>query len=166
MTVDVMTGVEILGACERGVQQMSMWLKSCSGPFRAVIGDLEQALQEGCSNPPGVGWEMPTVQSRMPCSFSAAGIEACTRTPRWRHLLLSPLPSGSTPRRGSRVREHQQRRVGQTGDMALGFDLFPGLSIDSCLFESFAYFPQWIFHVSFSYFKADHLYILNINPWE
>lgn len=67
-------------------------------------GDLEQALQEGCSNAPGVGGDRcPQFQTGMPCSFSAAGIETCTRTPRQRHLLLSPMPGGSTPRRDSRV---------------------------------------------------------------
>lgn len=139
-----MTGVKILGACERGVQQMSMWLKSCTGPFQAVSGVLEQVLQEGCSNPPGVGWDRcPQFQTGMPCSFSAADIETCTRSPRRRHLLLSPLPNGSTPRRDSKVRGASAEEVGQTGDMALGSDLFPGLSVDSCLFGSFAhYFPN------------------------
>lgn len=104
MTVDIMTGVKILGACERGVQQMSMWLKSCTGPFPAVSGDLEQALQEDCSNPPGVGWDRcPQLQTGMPCSFSAADIETCTRTSRERPLLVSPLPGRSTPRRDCRV---------------------------------------------------------------
>lgn len=139
-----MTGVKILGACERGVQQMSMWLKSCTGPFPAVSGDLEQALQEDCSNPPGVGWDRcPQLQTGMPCSFSAADIETCTRTSRERPLLVSPLPGRSTLEGIAESGEHRQRGVGQTGDMALGSGLFPGLSIDSCLFGSFThYFPD------------------------
>lgn len=37
-------------------------------------------------------------------------------------------------------------RVGQTGDVALGSSLFPGLSIDSCPFGSFGhYFPNGFF---------------------
>lgn len=163
-----MTGVKILGACERGVQQMSMWLKSCTGPFPAVSGDLEQALQEGCSNPPGVGWDRcPQLQTGMPCSFSAADIETCTRTSRERPLLVSPLPGRNTRRRDCRV--WGASAEGGGADRWHG----TGLGFVSWIINRFLpvwilypLFPWCIFHVSFSYFKANHLYILNINPWE